>query len=200
VELRVARDGPVAPDAALEVGATQRRGVGRGHAEVLPAAPDRGVGERDGRPERVEVDDVVVVLVHVGVDVPVVDLAVEAVPLEVPSGEGDRILVDVAGGHVVAGVGGPDRPDAACGHRIEVRPTVVGDGPEHPYRDVTVQLLDRVVEDARTRALARAVALLGHLDGQAALADLHGVGFDGSPEKRLARTPTFCPTAYKPGV
>jgi len=182
VELGVSWHRAVAPNPALEVGSTQRRGVGRRHADVLAGAPKGRVGEGDRRPEWVEIDDIVGVFVHVGVDIAVVDLPGEPVPVEVRAGEFDRRRVNVAAGRRVARLGGPDRPHAACGHRVEIRLAVV-DGPEDGDRNISVQLLDGVIKDAAAGALARAVSLLGHLDRDAALRDLHTTSSKAGGEK-----------------
>jgi len=81
VKLRVPRDRAVAPDAALEVGATQRCGVGRRDTEQVFGALDGCVGEGNRRPEGVQVDHVERFAVHEHVGVLVVDRPVEAVVL-----------------------------------------------------------------------------------------------------------------------
>jgi len=172
VELRVARDSAVLADAALEVGTTQRGGVRSRDTQQFARAVERRIKERDDRSERIEVHHVVVVFVQVGVDVRSLGVAREVVAVEVPGREVRRVAVDVGTGHVPAGVCRADATDAGGAHRVEIRAGTVafrlGPRVEDGDGEVAVQFLCGVEEDALAGPLARAVARLGHLDGDAA--------------------------------
>jgi len=132
-------------DPAVQVRATQRRGVGRGDADEVARVRERGVSEGDRRPVRVQIDDVEDVLVQQGVDVAVDGLPVEVVGGEVFGGQLDGVRVHVGAGGVVPLGGGADAPNPRGRHRVvEVRRRArlaVAVRAKHRDSHVAVQLL-----------------------------------------------------------
>jgi hypothetical protein len=171
------------------VGATQGCGVGGGDTEQAAGALTRGVDERDGCPERVDVHHVEPSFVHAGVGIAVDDLAVLVVAGEVLPGEFDGLGVDVTAGDVVALGGRPDAPDAAGGHRVEVRVgrvlTLLADRPEDGDGHVPVQFHVGVVEDPVLLAVR---GRSGDREFDATLLDSHTRSRSASPV-RLSVSP-----------